>query len=87
MDVKKCFSEGKNYRPPPGGDKGVSVKDLCPRHGYFEGSYFLWQNKFGSMDGSDAKCLKALEDENALQNRLLAESMHEKEVTRESLRK
>lgn len=39
------------------------------------------------MDVSDAKCLKALEAENARPKKLLAESMLENEVTREALRK
>ena len=46
-------------------DKGVAVKELCRKHGFSEASYYLWRSKFGGMDVSDAKRLKALEAENA----------------------
>jgi putative transposase len=52
-----------------------------------EASYCLWRSKFGGMDVSDAKRLKALESENARLKKLLAESLLESEVTREALRK
>ncbi len=40
------------------------VKDLCRKHGFSEGSYYLWRSKFGGMSVSDAKRLKELEIEN-----------------------
>ena len=68
-------------------DAGVALKDLCRKHGFSEASYYLWRSKFGGMDVSDAKRLKALEVENARLKKLLAESLLENEVTREALRK
>ncbi|WP_407075129.1 IS3 family transposase [Panacagrimonas perspica] len=65
----------------------MAVKDLCRKHGFSEASYYLWRSKFGGMDVSDAKRLKALESENARLKKLLAESMLENEITREVLRK
>jgi hypothetical protein len=35
-------------------DAGVAVKDLCRKHGFSEGSYYLWRTKFGGMSVSDA---------------------------------
>jgi putative transposase len=87
LDVKKRFSEEQIIGFLREGDKGVAVKDLCRRHGFSEASYYLWRSKFGGMDVSDAKRLKALEVENARLKKLLAESMLENEVTREALRK
>jgi putative transposase len=87
LDVKKRFSEEQIIGFLREGDKGVAVKDLCRRHGFSEASYYLWRSKFGGMDVSDAKRLKALEAENARLKKLLAESMLENEVTREALRK
>lgn len=43
----------------------MKVKDLCRRHGFSEASYYLWRSKFGGLDVSEAKRLKALEQENA----------------------
>jgi putative transposase len=68
-------------------ESGISVKDLCRRHGFSEASFYAWRSKFGGMDVADAKRLKALEAENARLKKLLAESMLENEVTREALRK
>ena len=68
-------------------DAGVPVKELCRKHGFSEASYYLWRGKFGGMEVSDAKRLKALETENAKLKKLLAEKMLENEVAREALRK
>ena len=65
----------------------VSIKDLCRRHGLSDADDYLWRSKFGGMNVSDAKHLKALEAENARLKKLLAESVLENEVTREALRK
>jgi putative transposase len=87
LDVKKRFTEEQIIGFLREGDKGVAVKELCRKHGFSEASYYLWRSKYGGMDVSDAKRLKALEAENARLKKLLAESMLENEVTREALRK
>ena len=46
-------------------DAGVSVKDLCRRHGFSEASYYLWRGKYDGMNVLDSKRLKALNAENA----------------------
>ena len=85
--MKKRFTEEPIIGFLREGDKGVPVKELCRKHGFSPGSYYLWRGKFGGMDVSDAKRLKSLEAENARLKKLLAESMLENEVTREALRK
>jgi len=56
-------------------DAGLAVKELCRKYGFSEASYYLWRSKFGGMEVSDAKRLKALEAENAKLKKLLAEAM------------
>lgn len=68
-------------------DAGVPVKELCRKHGFSDGSYYLWRSKFGGMSVSDAKRLKELEIENTRLKKLLADALLENEVTREVLRK
>ena len=85
--MKKRFTEEQIIGFLREADRGVAVKELCRKHGFSEASYYLWRSKFGGMDVSDAKRLKALEAENARLKKLLAESMLENEVTREALRK
>ena len=85
--MKKRYNEEQIIGFLREADKGVPVKELCRKHGFSEASYYLWRSKYGGMDVSDAKRLKALEIENARLKKLLAESMLENEVTREALRK
>lgn len=85
--MKKRFSEEQIIGFLREADRGIPVKELCRKHGFSEASYYLWRSKFGGMDVSDAKRLKALEAENAKLKKLLAESMLENEVSREALRK
>jgi putative transposase len=87
LDVKKRYTEEQIIGFLKEADSGVPLKELCRRHGFSEASYYLWRSKFGGMDVSDAKRLKALETENARLKKLLAESMLENEITREVLRK
>jgi putative transposase len=54
---------------------GVSTADVCRRHGISNATFFKWKARFGGMDVSDARKLKALEDENARLKKLLAEAM------------
>jgi putative transposase len=87
LDVKKRFTEAQIIGFLKEAEQGMPVKELCRKHGFSDASFYLWRSKFGGMEVSDAKGLKALESENARLKKLLAESMLEKEVTREALRK
>jgi putative transposase len=87
LDVKKRYTEEQIIGFLKEADGGVPVKELCRKHGFSEPSYYAWRSKFGGMEVSDAKKLKALEIENGRLKRLLAEAMLENEVTKEALRK
>jgi putative transposase len=56
-------------------EAGVSVADLCRRHGVSDASIYKWKARFGGMDVSEAKRLRALEDENGKLKRMLADAM------------
>lgn len=56
-------------------ESGYKTADVCRRHGVSEATFYKWKSKFGGMDVSDAKRLKALEAENAKLKKLLAETM------------
>jgi len=85
--VKKRFTEEQIIGFLREADAGVAVKELCRKYGFSEASYYLWRSRFGGMDVSDAKRLKALEAENTRLKKLLAEALLENEVTKEILRK
>jgi putative transposase len=56
-------------------EAGAKTADVCRRHGVSSATFYKWKAKFGGLDVSDARRLKALEDENAKLKRLLAEAM------------
>ena len=56
-------------------EAGVSVADLCRKHGVSDASIYNWKARFGGMDVSEARLLKTLEDENTRLKRLLADAM------------
>jgi putative transposase len=56
-------------------ETGVAVADLCRKHGLSSPTFYKWKAKYGGMDVSEARRLKALEDENAKLKRLLADAM------------
>src|ERR1700735_360776 len=56
-------------------ESGVPVMDLCRKHGLSSPTFYKWKAKFGGLDVSEARRLKALEDENAKLKRMLADAM------------
>lgn len=56
-------------------EAGMKTVDVCRKHGISEATFYKYKAKFGGMDVSDARKLKALEDENAKLKKLLAEAM------------
>lgn len=68
-------------------ESGVSVKELCRKYGFSDGSFYTWRSKFGGMDVSEVKRLRALEEENARLKKLLADTMLDKEALEVALRK
>ena len=68
--------------------KPVGVRtNLCRKHGMSEGTFYAWKAKYSGMTVSEAKRLKALEDENAKLKRLLAEQMLDMAAMKELLSK
>lgn len=56
-------------------EAGTPTADVCRKHGISTASFYKYKAKYGGMDVSDARRLKALEDENAKLKKLLAEQM------------
>ncbi len=54
-------------------EAGAKIDDVCRRMGVHKATYFAWKKKFGGMEVSDAKRLRALEDENRRLKRLVAD--------------
>ena len=56
-------------------EAGVATAEVCRRHGVSSATFYKWKDKFGGMDVSEARRLKALEDENTKLKRMLADAM------------
>ena len=56
-------------------EAGSPTADVCRKHGVSSATFYKWKAKFGGLDVSDARRLKALEDENSKLKKLLAETM------------
>lgn len=56
-------------------EAGVLVADLCRKHGLSSPTFYKWKAKYGGLEVSEARRLKALEDENAKLKRMLADAM------------
>ncbi|MGZ2408262.1 transposase-like protein [Rhizobium ruizarguesonis] len=68
-------------------EAGAKAADLCRKHGISEATFYNWKAKYGGMEVSEAKRLKALEDENTRLKKLLAEQMLDAAALRELLAK
>jgi putative transposase len=56
-------------------EAGARTADLARKHGVSEATLYNWKAKYGGLEMSEAKRLRALEDENAKLKRLLADAM------------
>ncbi len=66
---------------------GLGAKELCRKHGVSDATFYKWRSKYGGMEVSEAKRLKALEVENAKLKKLLAEQMMDVSTLKEMLGK
>jgi putative transposase len=66
---------------------GLSAVELCRKYGISDATFYTWRKKYGGMEVSEARRLKALEEENARLKKLLAESMMDVSTLREMLGK
>lgn len=62
---------------------GMPTADVCRRHGISSATFYKYKAKFGGLDVSEARRLRALEDENAKLKKLLAEAMLDNAVLKD----
>jgi len=54
-------------------ESGLTVVDLCRKHGMSDATFYKWRAKYGGLEASDLKRLKTLEDENRRLKRMYSE--------------
>lgn len=62
---------------------GSAVKVVCARHNISVQTCYGWKRKYGGMDVSEARRLRALEEENARLKRLVADQAVQMQILKE----
>ncbi len=65
----------------------MATAEVCRRHGISSATFYAWKSKYGGLELSEAKRLKALEDENRKLKKLLAEQLLDNATLKELLTK
>jgi putative transposase len=84
---RKRFTEEQIIAVLKEHEAGAKTADLARKHGISEATFYNWKAKYGGMNVSEARRLRALEDENAKLKKLLAEQMLDAAALRELLSK
>ena len=80
---KSRYSEEQIIRVLRQVESGQMVKDVIREHGVSEQTYYRWKSKYGGLEVSDAKRLKALETENRRLKKLVADLSLDKQMLQE----
>lgn len=84
---RKRFSEEQIIGILREHEAGAKAAELCRKHGMSEATLYNWKAKYGGMEVSEAKRLRALEEENSKLKRLLADAMLDNAALKDLLAK
>lgn len=71
--MRKRYTEEQIVKILKEVDAGGGVGEVCRRHNISEGSYYRWREKYGGLEVSDVRKMRALEEENAKLKRIVAD--------------
>jgi len=84
---KRRFSEEEIIGLLKEAEAGRKVADVCREHGISEPTFYRWKSKYSGLDVSDAKKLRALEDENRRLKQLVADQSLDNQALKAALGK
>ena len=64
--------------------RGMKVPEVCRKLGISEQTFYRWRKRYGGLDRSEVRRLKALEQENARLKKLLADAMLDNAILKEA---
>lgn len=82
---KSRYSDGQILAILKQSESGTPVPELCREHGMSSALFYRWRSKYGGMDASLMKRLKALEAENRRLKKMYAEERIKSEIRQEAL--
>lgn len=71
--TRKRHTEGQIIAVLKDAQAGVSVQDLCRKHGISDAIFYQWRTKCAGVEVSDVKKLRQLEEENRRLKQMVAE--------------
>ena len=84
---QKRFTENQIIKILKEAEAGISVTDLCRKHGFSSSTFYKWKAKYGGMDASALRRLKELEEENRRLKQMYAELSLEHKVLKDIVEK
>jgi putative transposase len=84
---KSRFTESQIVAILSQADAGISVQELCRKHGISPATYYSWKSKYGGMSVPDLKRLKELEEENGRLKRMYADLSLENQALKDLISK
>jgi putative transposase len=73
--MKKRFTEEQIIGVLKAQELSGKTSEVCRHHAISPATFYKWKAKYGGLEVSDARKLRALEAENARLKKLLAETM------------
>jgi len=81
------FSETQIVSVLKEAEAGRKVQDICREYGISSATYYQWKSKYGGLEASDLKRMKALEEENSKLKRMYADMALENQAIKDLLGK
>jgi putative transposase len=68
-------------------ESGITVAEVCRKHGVTEQTVYRWRNKYGGLETSELQRLRELEAENSRLKRIVAQQALDIDVLKEVVSK
>lgn len=85
--MKKRFTDAQIINILKEAESGISVPELCRKHGICSATFYKWRSKYGGLDVSMVSHMRSLEEENRRLKRMYADSQMQNEILKEVLEK